>query len=355
MRVFLFLQVNFQQKINNHVGSMKFILILLVLSFSFTSKEIFAFTEEEKAEKLSLIKQIKSRGETVFAIIPKSVSGPFFISAAKGCADAAKKIGVHCIHFGSSETNMRIQVEDVLSLISTGVDGIAISGIKKGWIANRIGEKLKDWGKPIVAFDSPISSEVAQVYIGTDNYLLGKALGVEIRKIKPNGGSYCIQTERPDSPNHSGRIKGIMDGMTDNGKDKENWPNVFGCPLEHYGDYERAAKQMVRTIGKFNVDIFISTGGGSQFLPALYRKSIKPFKDDIETGKLIFANVDTLPTQLEYLKEGISTINVGQRPYEMGEWSVKVLNMLIEGEVVPSVINTGLTYCTQRTVGTCTN
>jgi len=58
--------------------------------------------------------------------------------------------------------------------------------------------------------------------------------------------------------------------------------------------------------------------------------------------------------QLEYLKEGISTINVGQRPYEMGHWSIKVLNRLAAGKSVPTIIHTHLTLCHKDNVNACT-
>lgn len=333
---------------------MKFLMILLMLFVFSGITETLAFTEGEKSEKLALIKRIKSKGEIVYAIIPKNVKELFFDEAAQGCIETAKKLGVHCVYYGSSEENMRLQEKDISSLISAGIDGIAVAAIKKGWIADRIGEKLKKWGKPIVAFDSPLSSEISQAYIGTDNYLLGKALGIEIRKLRPNGGTFCIQSERPDSPNHNDRLKGIMDGMTRDGQDQESWHNTVGCPIQTFGNYERATKQMVKMIGNYDVDIFISTGGGSQFLPNLYRKAIEPFKNDIKTGKLIFANIDTIPAQIEYLKEGISTVNVGQRPYEMGKWSVTILKMITDGQTPPLVIYTGITNCTQKTADTCT-
>lgn len=329
-------------------------MILLILFVNSGITETLAFTEAEKAEKLALIKRIKSKGEIVYAIIPKNSRELFFDEAAKGCIETAKKLGVHCVYYGSSEENMRLQEKDILSLISAGIDGIAVAAIKKGWIADRIGEKLNKWGKPIIAFDSPLSSEISQAYIGTDNYLLGKALGVEIKKLRPNGGTFCIQAERPDSPNHNDRLKGIMDGMTRDGQDQEKWKNTLGCPIQTFGNYERATKQMVKMIGNYGVEIFISTGGGSQFLPEQYRKAIEPFKNNIKTGKLIFANIDTIPAQIEYLKEGISTVNVGQRPYEMGKWSVTILKMITDGETPPLVIYTGITKCTQKTADTCT-
>lgn len=333
----------------------KLLLALIVSLLAFTTPPILAFTDAEKIEKLALIKQIKREGGTVFAMLPKNVVGPFFKIAEKGCVDAAKRLGVHCIYYGSAYGNMRLQQEDILALIGTGVDGIAVSGVRKGFLAEAVGDQLRAWGRPVVSFDSPLSTDISLAYIGTNNYLLGRALGAEVRKLRPQGGVFCIQAERPDSPNHQVRIGGIMDGLTKDGTDTSGWKSLSGCPLHQMGDYKRATAQMLRTIGRYNVEVFISTGGGSQFLPALYRKTMAPFKDKIKTGKLLFANVDTLPAQLQHLREGISTVNVGQRPYEMGWWAVKVLKLITDGEAYPMVINTGLTFCTKETVETCTN
>lgn len=335
--------------------TLNFLLICIIFSLTLTSKEIFAFSKEEKLNKLALIEQLKSKGEIVYAILPKNTNEPFFQIVAKGCDQTAKKFGVNCIFYGTSHENMRNQVKDILDLIKVGIDGIAISSVKKGYISSIISEKINEWGKPVISFDSPLSSKISKSYIGTNNYLLGKALGDEIRKLKPNGGTYCIQTERPDSPNHNDRMKGILDGITKNGIDNNIWKNIPRCPQKTMGNFERGINQMSAILTLYKVDVFANTGGGPQFLPKLYRKTMEAYKKDIKSGKLIFANIDTVPVQLEYLKEGISTVNVGQKPYEMGAWSVKVLQMLSSGEEVPLVINTGLTFCTKKNVEICTD
>jgi ribose transport system substrate-binding protein len=333
--------------------NMKSIIGLSLLFVFAAVAQTFAFTDEEKAEKLALIKQLKSKGETVYAIVPKNVHEPFMDQTGRGCVETAKQMGLHCIYYGSREENMFLQEADIFALIEAGIDGIAIAGIKKGWLAERSGEKLKRWGKPIVAYDSPLSTEIAQAYIGTNNYLLGRTLGTQVRKLKPDGGTFCVVTERPDSPNHSERINGIMDGMTRDGQDQEKWENTVGCPMYNFGSIDRSAQQVARLLETHDFDIILVSGGGPQFRPAKYRKMMKPFKDDIKTGKLVFANIDTIPEQVEYLKEGIATVNVGQRPYEMGKWSVRILKRITDGEIPPVIVNTGMTICSQKNADRC--
>lgn len=91
---------------------------------------------------------------------------------------------------------------------------------------------------------------------------------------------------------------------------------------------------MSKFISKYRPTVFVNTGGGPQFLPKDYKEAIKPFKKDLESKNLIFANIDTIPGQLEYLRDGISTINVGQRPYEMGQKSAIILKDLLGGKEV---------------------
>lgn len=334
----------------------KLLLTLMVPFFVSLNSTAFAFTDAERIEKLALIKQIKSEGGTVYAILPTNVSEPFFETAAKGCADAAEELSIHCIYYGNPKKNVRHQVENILSLMEAGVDGIAISAIKKGGIHERLGDKLKKWGKPIVSFDSPLHPKISHAHIGTNNYQLGKALGIEVATLKPSGGAFCIQAERPNAPKHLQRIKGIMDGLTNNGKDSRKWKKLAGCPLHHQGDYRRATAQMVKVIDHYEAEVFISTGGGPQFLHTRHRKTMAPYKGIISSGQLVFASIDTNPVQLQHLREGLSTVNVGQRPYEMGKLALKVLKLISAGgKVHPNVIHTGLTYCRKKNVETCTN
>ena len=329
-------------------------LAVFILPLVITCFEVLALSNDQKAEKLALIERLKSNGETVYAMVPKNASEPFFKQVARGCQTAADDLGVHCIYFGSRLENMRLQLQDILSLIDARVDGLAISGIKECWLAEKLANRLKSWPKPVIAFDSPLDESISRAYVGTDNYAMGVSLGRQVKKLRPKGGSYCIQTERPDSPNHQYRVQGILDGLTDNQQEADRWTAVFGCPLEHYGDFERATRQMLRVFGDSHPDVFISTGGGPQFLPETYRKVIAPYKHALEAGQLIIANIDTIPEQLAYLKEGLSTVNVGQKPVEMGEKSLKVLHMLSEGKPVPAVITIGTNICTRASAGTCT-
>lgn len=325
---------------------------LLTLCINICCFSVLAHTFEEKEAKLAQIKQLKTSGNFVFAILPKLAPEPFFDVVAKGCADAARKHNAHCIYYGSPEKSARIQTQDVTDLIEAGVDGLALSAIKNGLLKDHTREKIAYWQLPIVAFDSPLNEPVAKAYIGTDNYAMGYRLGIEVRKMRPTGGTYCVQFASEVSPNHKQRLNGIIDGLTNSQQDT-SWSTVFGCPISFNGVKQRAIRQITRVLKTSKPDVLLSTGGGGIFSENAYKKAILPYKTKIASSELIIASIDTVPAQIRLLKEGLSTINIGQRPYEMGVKTFETLWALADKQKVDPIMYTGTTYCTQTNVDTC--
>ena len=63
---------------------------------------------------------------------------------------------------------------------------------------------------------------------------------------------------------------------------------------------------------------------------------------------------DTLPVQIDQMKEGYSLGQVGQRPFEMGYKTMFALKDIKEGKAAPAdPTYTGLDVCTPETADTC--
>ena len=63
---------------------------------------------------------------------------------------------------------------------------------------------------------------------------------------------------------------------------------------------------------------------------------------------------DTLPIQLDLMREGLSAGQVGQRPFEMGYQVIKAIYGMANGEAPPADPSyTGLDVCTPDNVDTC--
>ena len=72
------------------------------------------------------------------------------------------------------------------------------------------------------------------------------------------------------------------------------------------------------------------------------------------TASLALVVADTLPVQIDLMKEGFSAGQVGQRPFEMGYKVDVLLKDIKDGKPAPAdPTYTGLDVCTPETADTC--
>ena len=314
--------------------------------------------------------QASAQDKLVIAVVPKNLNNPFFDQAKLGCDKAVSEIGadkVECYFTGPGEHGGGDeQVQIVADLIAKGVDGIAVSPSNSAAMASVLPE-AKAKGIPVLTWDSDLLPENADLriaYVGTHNYEIGTNLAKLAQKIKPNGGKICIQSGGAAASNHNERMQGIRDtlsGMTGTTSPGERltgqngWTEVDGCPLYTNDDFPLSVQQMEDILGKYpDLDAFIPTGGFPQFVPDAYRDVASKYKDKIASGALALVVADTLPVQIDLMKEGLSAGQVGQRPFEMGYKSIYFIKDIVEGKAPPAdPTYTGLDVCTPDTADTC--
>jgi ribose transport system substrate-binding protein len=305
----------------------------------------------------------------VFALVPKNTNNPFFDQARDGCKKAEKELGgaIECLYIGPGEHGGgEEQVQVVNDLIAKKVDGIAVSPSNAAAMGKAL-EGAKAAGIPVLTWDSDLLDKdkaLRLAYVGTHNYEIGVNLAKLAQKIKPKGGTICIQSGGAAAANHNERMQGIRDTLA-GAKSAQSpgtkltgqngWTEVAGCPLYTNDDFPLSVQQMEDILGKYpKLDAFIPTGGFPQFIPQAYRKVAEKYKSRIADGSLALVVADTLPVQIELLKAGLSKGQVGQRPAEMGYKTMYFLKDIKDGKPAPKdPTYTGLDVCTPETAGTC--
>jgi ribose transport system substrate-binding protein len=291
--------------------------------------------------------------DKVFALVPKAMNNPFFDQARDGCRKAAAEIGgVECYYIGPGEHGGGDeQFQMVQDLIAKKVDGLAVSVANAAAIA-RAAQAAKQAGIPFVTWDSdllPQDKALRATYIGTVNTEIGKELARRLMALKPDGGTYCIQSGGPAAVNHNERIKGMVETLP---PDKRK--QVAGCPQYNNDDFPLSIALMTDLLAKYpDLDAFLNTGGAPQMVPVAYRQLLARHADRIKSGELVLLFVETMDVQMGFLKEGLSAGQVGQRPYEMGYRAIRVLGDMVKGKMPPDPITVGLDVCTPETVETC--
>jgi len=212
--------------------------------------------------------------------------------------------------------------------------------------------RAKEAKIPVVTWDSdllPGDKGLRAAYIGTINEEVGKAVAQQAMALKPNGGTYCIQTGGPAAANMNDRIKGMTETLP-----ADKWKQVAGCPLYNNDDFPLSITQLTDLLAKYpKIDAVLDAGGAPQMEVKAYKELMGKYKDRMDKKDLVMLFVETLPMQMDDLKAGLSHGQVGQRPFEMGYKAIYLLNDLTQGKTIADPVTIGLDVCTPETIDTC--
>jgi ribose transport system substrate-binding protein len=302
----------------------------------------------------------------VFALVPKAMNNPFFDRARDGCqAAAATHPGVECLYLGPGEHSEEEQVRIVEDLITRRVDGIAVAPANAPAIARAL-ERAAAARIPVLTWDSDLLPEhrhLRRVYVGTRNSEIGERQAEVLQRLKPAGGTLCIQSGGPAAANHNERMQGLRDALSGEPspgppgrrlEGQRGWREAPGCPLYSHDDFPLAVSQLADVLGRFpDLDAFVATGGFPQYVDDAYRALARQHESRIRERRLVIVVADTLPMQMELLREGFSHAQVGQRPFEMGAQALRLLLDLAEGRAIPEVVHTGIDVCLPENADAC--
>jgi len=308
--------------------------------------------------------------QLVFAFVPKTESYSYFKQSEQGCMAAAKSLEVSCIFIGPDKVDYKQQDKIIEQLIAQKVDGIAISVTQSTYLAKNSMQKAIKAGIPVVTFDADFDiatrikfPNIRQAYIGSNNFEFGLLLGRQLKKLRPQGGRIIIQSGRPDSANLNERIIGIRtflsgehSSLFTGGKlvNSNGWSEEID-PLFSFGNPKRAKDQMRASLKseQYQFDAFVAVGGWAQFDAKAYRKMMLSFKSKLTDKEVFVVMADTENGQLELIKEGLSHVNVGQSPYEMGRKALAVLHNIVTKQAYKEINYTPLTLCNQKNYMDC--
>ena len=278
-----------------------------------------------------------------FALIPKGMDNPYFDLSRDGCMAEAKKIGVTCIYKGPATHEPATEVQIMQDFVTQGVDGIAISVADANSVIGVI-KQARDANIPVITFDADSPKSARQAYIGTDNKEMGRELGRQLIKIHPKAGTFATQSGGPAAENLNERLAGLYEVLKGAG-----WTEVKGSPAFCNDDAALAAQQLTDFYtANPDVTTIIPVGGWALFAPKAYQNFVNTVREKRKDMPLVMP--DTLPVELQALKDGYADVLVGQRPYEMGEKAMDVLLKLKKGEKVDPVTIVGLDVVTKANV-----
>src|SRR5688572_288046 len=200
------------------------------------------------------------------------------------------------------------------NLASQGYDAIAVSAIAPNDqvpTLDQIAAKSK-----LITFDSDAPASKRLLYIGTNNYEAGKALGGEIVKLLPNGGKMAVFVGSLSADNAAQRLAGIVAGTA--GK------NIEIVDKREDNTDRAKARANVEDIINAHSDLNLVAGLWSYNGPAIASAIEALGKKD----KILAAVFDEEEGTLNAIQSGIIQVTVVQKPFQFGYLSSKWMHDL---------------------------
>ncbi|WP_196258085.1 sugar ABC transporter substrate-binding protein [Pelagibacterium limicola] len=261
---------------------------------------------------------------------------PFFGTMEQAAKDyAASNPGVEIVFGqGQSATDIEGQIALIESMVTQGVQGIAITPVDPT-VAPAL-DRAIEAGVKVVLMDNSIPGwENATALATTDNYNAGTIAGAYLKSVLQPGDTLGILEGVPGVPALDDRVNGMLDGLD-------------GLEVQIVG---RNATNCTEELGLSVAEDLLTANPD---LKAIYAACGPPAvgaaqaikNAGIANDAIVLVGFDACCGELEKIAEGVEDATVAQFPYKMAELGVDALVRALGGEDVPSLIDSGAALVT---------
>lgn len=196
--------------------------------------------------------------------------------------------------------------------------GISVYNASNAAVADEM-RKLQARGIPVVAVDNDIDRskfrDARFAFVGTDNLVAGRELGVAIRNLRPAGGELVTFVGSPGAQNAVDRVQGV----------KEATAEKFTA-VDNMGD------QFDPSVARNNVLNAIANHPGVNTLVGIYSyngpRAVDVVREKKRRADFTLVTFDAEPTSIRDMGSGDLDCMIVQNPYQIGFESVRLLAAL---------------------------
>lgn len=291
----------------------------------------------------------QARKKLTIAWVSKSLGNPVFELGQRGAAQKAKELSEHgpiaveLVPVGPASADAIEQARMMDDLIARGVDGIAVSCNDPTACAAPINRAVAN-GIPVMTWDSDSPQSQRFSFLSIDNYASGRTAADQLAAAIGGSGKVAVITGVPGALNLQQRVDGFTDRLA------KAYPQI----------------QVVRIFAS-NEDINLGVQGVEEtmqahpdlrgwFFAGLWplfadRGSMPLWEAASRNGTVKTVAFDSLPLELDLLRDGYLHTLIGQKYWRWGYDSVQmVYDRVVSGKQYPQFIDTGVDIVTRKNV-----
>lgn len=289
-----------------------------------------------------------SQQTLTIAWIPKARNNPVFELGRQGAVKKAAELSasgpvqVNVLYAGSVSSDAAEQVHVVEDVIARKVDAIAISCNDPIACIDPINKAVAA-GIPVMTWDADSPQSQRFTYLGVDNYQAGQAAADLLLHAMGQKGKVAILTGVPGAHNLEERVQGFENDIA-------LYPDIQVVATVISNDDINLGVQVVEETMQAHPDLdgWFFVGMWPLFAD---RGSMPLWEEAASSGGLKTVAFDTLPVELELLRDGYLSGLVGQKYWGWGYDTVQIIyDHVINGKTYPPSISSGMDIVTRNNV-----
>ena len=280
-------------------------------------------------------------GNATIAYVTNGID-PCWDLCAAGVRQAEEEFGIKCeIHMPPK--GLADQKSILETLLTKGIKGIAVSPIDADGQTQFLNEVASE--TVLITHDADAPKSDRLLYIGTDNYKAGRALGQLVKAAIPDGGEVAIFVGRLEQLNARLRRQGLIDELLDRPHQTLGQVEIDAVSKvfkgEKYTIVDTRTDNFVMDAAKSNAEDAITKYKNLACMVGLFAynppRCLQAIKEAGKLGQIKVCGFDEDDALLKAIKDGHAYGTISQQPWKYGYQSVRVLKALVDGDtsVIP--------------------
>jgi len=312
----------------------KFFPVLLVL-FLMTALMIGCTSAAEEpaadAPAADAPAETAAEEEVYIAVISKGFQHQFWQAVEAGTEKAAQEFGV-TVTFEGPETEAMVdkQVEMVQAALDKKPAALCLAALDTQALIPML-ERAKAEGIPVVGFDSGVDSDIPIATAATDNLAAAALAADKMAELIGGEGQVAVIVHDQTSRTGIDRRDGFVNRMA------AEYPNIEIVDIQYGGGDQLKSTDLAKAIIQAHPDLkgFFGANEGSII------GVLNAVTEMNKVGEIVVIGYDSGKQQIDAIKSGLEAGAITQDPIGIGYKCVEAAVKALNGESVPSMIDTG--------------
>ncbi len=248
-----------------------------------------------------------------YFLVATNIKVSYWQTALAGLSRARAEMKVKAEMVGPDSHDPQAEKDSFQRAVAQNPMGILVSASDAAVMAPAINAAMEK-GIPVVTMDSDSADSKRLFFVGTDNYKAGTEGGQLAAKLLNNKGNVVVFT-MPEQANLKERLHGYQDVFDTHPQMK------ITQIIDMKGRGEIAfdsAKQLLDSKAKVDAFVCLESISCPEVADVVQRENM--------TGKIVVIGMDTDQRTLEFIQKGVISATIGQKPFTMAYYGLKLLD-----------------------------